>query len=291
MRLWTVNLIERWQPVTRKQGFGTLALTAATGLVAVLGTGCSSTTTSSGSSSINAEPTTIFGASTTSSAPTTSTAPTEPTTTVDPDACEGENGIPSGADISATIHGDVDGDLANDTITEYSLDGIPHVHSELATGGQSDTAVPIGNADHVEISFIDFDYSLGAPTPPPVAVLAIGATSAGSAAFTFLTNTIHYCIAPWHIDDGSMFVGRISAQGPYQGLFCDHAAGSVFNNLTFAEPDFIGGWNVTTRLLHHNFTLITIDPPQETLGVSGTESEIQAQYGDIVGCGHAPLFP
>ena len=265
----------------------------ATGLIAVLGAGCSSTSTSPGSSSSNAEPTTIFGASTTSAGPTTAAPtapPTAPPTTTDPDTCAGADGIPPGADISTTIHGDVDGDLANDDITEYSLDGIPHVHSQLATGGQSDAAVPIGNADHVEISFIDFDYSLGAPTPPPVAVLAIGATSAGSVAFTFLTNTIHYCIAPWHIADGSMFVGRISAQGPFEGLFCDHAAGSVYNNLTTAEPDGIGGWNVTMQLMHHNFTLITIDAPQASIG-AGSEAEIQAQYGDIVGCGHDPLFP
>ena len=276
----------------RKQVFDTVALLAATGLVAVLGTGCSSTSTSPGLSSSNAEPTTIFGA-TTIGGPTTiaSTVPaTAPPTTTDPDACAGADGIPPAANVSATIFGDVDGDLADDTITEYSLDGIPHVHSQLASGGQSDAAVPIGNAEHVEISFLDFDYSLGAPTKPAVAVLAIGATSAGSVAFTILTNTIHYCIQPWHIDDGSMFVGRISAQTPFEGLFCDHAAGSAYNNLTTAERDGIGGWNVTTQLLHHNFTLITFDAEQSSVG-AGSESEIQAQYGDIVGCGHDPLFP
>ena len=217
-------------------------------------------------------------------------ASTAPPTTTDPDACAGADGIPPGATIGTTIFGDVDGDLVDDTITEYSLAGVPHVHSELATGGHSDAAVPIGNAAHVEVSFIDFDYSIGAPTKPPVAVLAIGSTGAGSAAFTLLTNTTHYCIQPWHTDDGNMFVGRISAQSPFEGLFCDHAAGSVFNNLTLAEPDFIGGWNITTRLLHHNFTLIVIDEPQSA-NVADTENNIQAQYGDIVGCGHDPLFP
>ncbi|MCE9623380.1 MAG: hypothetical protein K8R99_13650 [Actinomycetia bacterium] len=256
-------------------------------------TGCSSTSSSSASSSPSAEPT--IGSSTTTAATVPVTvAPTVPATaaptTVDPDSCSGADGIPSGADIGATILGDVDGDLADDTITEYSLNGVPHVHSQLASGGHSDAEVQIGNADHVEISFYDFDYSLGAPTKPAVAVLAIGATSAGSAAFAILTNTIHYCIAPWHLDDGSMFVGRISAQGPFEGLFCDHAAGNVYNNLTYAEPDQIGGWNVTTTLLHHNFTLLIMDAPQ-TFVASGTEADIQAQYGDIVGCDHAPLFP
>ena len=276
--------------MNRKQTRNSLALLTIVGLT-ILSTGCSSTKTSSSSST--AVSTTIeVAASTDATVPATAAATvpeTAPPTSVDPDACSGADGIPGGADLGATIFGDVDGDLADDTITEYSLDGIPHVHSQLASGGQSDTEVRIGNADHVEISFYDFDYSLGAPTKPAVAVLAIGATSAGSAAFAILTNTIHYCIAPWHIESGEMFVGRISAQGPFEGLLCDHAAGSVFNNLTYTEPDLIGGWIVTTTLLHHNFTLLTMDAPL-TFIASGTEAEIQAQYGDIVGCDHAPLF-
>lgn len=276
--------------MNRKQTHTTLSLIALVGL-ASLTAACSSTSTSSASTSSALETTTtIQVATTTATVPATTTAPpTVPPTTVDPDACSGADGIPSGADIGTTIFGDVDGDLADDTITEYSLDGIPHVHSLLASGGQSDAEVRIGNADHVQISFYDFDYSLGAPTKPAVAVLAIGATSAGSAAFAILTNTIHYCIAPWHTESGEMFVGRISAQGPFEGLWCDHAAGSVYNSLTYAEPDLLGGWIVTTTLLHHNFTLLTMDAPQ-TIIASGTDAEIQAQYGDIVGCDHPPLF-
>lgn len=276
-----------------KQTRNTLAVLTIAGLAAFT-VGCSSTNSSSAVSSQVAEPTTIEPPNSTAAAVPPTVAPTVPATvaptTAGGDSCTGADGIPNGADIGATIHGDVDGDLADDTITEYSLNGTPHVHSQLASGGQSDAEVQIGNADHVEISFYDFDYSLGAPTKPAVAVLAIGASSAGSAVFAILTNTIHYCIAPWHIDDGSMFVGRISAQGPYEGLFCDHAAGSVYNNLTTAEPDGIGGWNVTTTLLHHNFTLLTMDPRQ-IFNTVGTDADIQAQYGDIVGCDHAPLFP
>ncbi|CAN5420750.1 hypothetical protein BH10ACT2_BH10ACT2_12040 [soil metagenome] len=275
------------QLMIRVQTRTTMAI-AATVLTAMLAAGCSSTSSSSASSSPPAEPTTTESNSTVATVATTVPATAAPTTAGS--TCDGASGIPAGAEVGATILGDVDGDLANDTITEYSLNGVPHVHSQLATGGQSDAAVQIGNADHVEISFIDFDYSLGAAVPPPVAVLAIGATSAGSAAFAFLTNTPHYCIQPWHLEGGEMFVGRISAQGPYEGLFCDHAAGSVYNNLTTAQPDTVGGWDVTTRLLHHNFTLIQIDAAQ-TLNVAMTEPEIQAQYGDINGCGHAPLFP
>lgn len=285
--------------MNRKQSRSSFALLTFAGLTALVVAGCSSTNSSSGASSPDAEPTTTIEVATTAATVPATVATTVPATAPPTTAgggggvgntCAGADGIPNGADIGATIHGDVDGDLADDTITEYSLEGIPHVHSQLASGGQSDTEVRIGNADHVEISFYDFDYSLGAPTKPAVAVLAIGATSAGSAAFAILTNTIHYCIAPWHTDDGNMFVGRISAQGPFEGLFCDHAAGSVYNNLTYAEPDGIGGWNVTTTLLHHNFTLLIQDAPQ-TFNTAGTDADIQAQYGDIVGCDHAPLFP
>lgn len=279
--------------MNRKQTIKASALLIVTGLAMLSIIGCSSTSNSTASPSSSTAPTTAESTTTTAASVPATVAPTlpatAPPTTVDADSCSGTDGIPSGADIGATIFGDVDGDLADDTITEYSLDGVPHVHSQLASGGHSDAEVRIGNADHVEISFYDFDYSLGAPTKPAVAVLAIGASGAGSAVFAILTNTIHYCIAPWHTDDGSLFVGRISAQGPFEGLFCDHAAGSVYNNLTYAEPDGIGGWNVTTTLLHHNFTLVTMDPPQTFVG-AGTAADIQAQYGDIVGCDRAPLF-
>ncbi|MEQ1874165.1 MAG: hypothetical protein ABL953_10595 [Ilumatobacteraceae bacterium] len=279
----------------RKRTFNTIAFATATVLGMVLAAGCSSTSNSSASSSSSAEPgTTTAGDATTTVAPTV--APTVPATPAPTtagggggDTCEGADGIPAGAEIGATIFLDVDGDLADDTVTEYSIDGVPHVFSQLASGGRSTAAVPIGNADHVEISAYDFDYSLGAPTKPAVAVLAIGASSAGSAVFAILTNTIHYCIQPWHVDGGAMFVGRISAQGPFEGLWCDHAAGSVYNNLTTAEPDGVGGWNVTTTLLHHNFTLVTMDPPQ-AFNTTGSDLEIQGQYGDISGCDHAPLF-
>ncbi|MDO8361422.1 MAG: hypothetical protein Q7V88_00870 [Actinomycetota bacterium] len=283
-------------------------LTALVGLTA----GCSDsqsissgTGTAGGSTSSTdiGAPGSSAGGGTTSAAPTTAPSPTAPGTTAattpptpapttpptSPGGCPGAAGIPAGADIGTTIHGDIDGDLADDTVTEYSLGGVPHVHAQLASGAQSDTEVPIGFADHVEISFNDFDHSLGAAVPPPVAVLAIGTTSAGSAVFTFLTLNTDYCIKPWHVSGGAMFVGRLSAQGPYEGLWCDGAAGRIYTSLTTAETDGAGGWTVTTRLLHHNFTLVTIDAAQ-TFPATGSDGDIQQQYGDINGCGHAPLF-
>jgi hypothetical protein len=223
----------------------------------------------------------------TTAAPTTAAAPP---TTAAAVACAGAGGIPAGADIGTTLHGDVDGDLAADTITEYSLGGVPHVHSQLATGGQSDAEVQIGNGDHVSISFEDFDHSAGAATPPPVAVLAVGATKAGTAVYTFLTNTTHYCIEPWHVAGGQMFVGRISAEGPYEGLLCDGAAGHIFYNVTSADPAPAGGFDVTTKVMHHNFTLLTFDAPQ-TSHTNDPEATVQHTYGDITNCSTPPLFP
>lgn len=260
-----------------------------------------SATTAAGSStttSVAAGTTSTVVASTTTMAPTTTAAPTTlapsttaaaPPTTSGGSGCPGASGIPAGAAVGATIHGDIDGDTLADTVTEYSLAGVPHVHAQLATGGQSDAEVPVGFADHVSISFEDFDHSLGAATPPPVAVLAVGPTKAGTAQFTFLTLTTHYCIQPWHVSGGSMFVGRISAEPIYEGLMCDGAMGHIYYSLTSAEPAGAGTYTVSTRLLHHNFTLVTIDPPQ-TSTVSGTDAEIQDQYGDFANCGHPPMF-
>ena len=220
-------------------------------------------------------------------APSTSAGPT---TAPPAGSCPGAAGIPAGADIGSTIHGDVDGDLHPDTITEYSLGGVPHVHSTLFTGGQSDAVVQIGFGDHVGISFEDFDHSAGAANPPPVAVLAIGATKAGTAQFTFLTNNIHYCIEPWHRATGEMFVGRIAQDGPYEGLLCDGAAGSVHYLLTTAEPDGAGNLTVSETPIHHNFTRIDFDAPLPSQTVADNSANHHL-YGDISNCAHAPLFP
>jgi hypothetical protein len=231
-------------------------------------------------------------ADTTPSTAASSTPATTAVTSAPPpaDSCPGDAGIPAGADIGTTIHGDIDGDLHPDTITEYSLGGVPHVHYTLFTGGQSDAVVQIGFGDHVGISFEDFDHSAGAADPPPVAVLAIGATKAGTAQFTFLTNDIHYCIQPWHRATGEMFVGRIAQDGPYEGLRCDGAAGSVHYLLTSAGPDGAGNLTVTETPIRHNFTRIDFEAtlPTETVPDNDANHHL---YGDITGCAHAPLFP
>ncbi|MCB0980053.1 MAG: hypothetical protein H6513_03920 [Acidimicrobiaceae bacterium] len=234
-----------------------------------------------------ATPATATTATPTTAAPSTA-APTTPATTPS-GGCGGASGIPAGADLGTVIHGDIDGDLADDTVTEYSLDGVPHVHAQLATGGQSDAVVQIGFADHVQINFHDFDHSLGADVPPPVAVLAVGAAQTGTAYYTLLTLTTHYCIQPWHVSGGAMFVGHVSAQGPFEGLMCDGGMGHIFTSMTQAENTGGNNWHITTTLMHHNFTLVTFDAPQ-AFDTTGTEASIVAQYGDIVGCGRAPLF-
>ena len=258
--------------------------------LSALASACTDSTTSSGttttvagsSTTVAGATTTVAGATTTSVAPTSSAAPTTlapttvpatpaptpaptapppPPTTTAGGACDGASGIPGGADIGTVIHGDIDGDLANDTVTEYSLAGVPHVHAQLATGGQSDAAVQVGFGDHVSIKFTDFDHSLGAPTPPPVAVMAIGGAAAGTAYFTILTLTTQYCIRPWRLG-GSMFVGHLSDQPPYEGLWCDGAAGHIYYSLVTVENAGGNNWTITSRLMHHNFTTLTLDAPQ-----------------------------
>jgi len=150
--------------------------------------------------------------------------------------------------------------------------------------------VQIGFADHVQISFEDFDYALGAPTPPPVAVLAVGATRAGTAVYTFLTLTTQYCIRPWHAaGGGAMFVGRIAADGPYEGLSCETTAGNRYyamNEATQAVPG--GDWTVHQTLINHNFTQIELTD-LGTITVPDSP-DIQDLYGDFSGCDHAPMF-
>jgi hypothetical protein len=188
------------------------------------------------------------------------------------------------------ISGDIDGDTLNDVVTSYTLDGVPHVHAELATGGNSDTEVPIGNADTVSIQFMDFDHSLGAAVPPPVAVLAIGPTKAGTAVGAFLTLTPQYCIRVWHNNttDDTLFTFRISAEPIYQGLQCDGAAGSINHSLTTAEQNPGGDWTVTLQPFGHNFTTVELHPVQNI--TVPDDPDIQHQYGDLTSCG-ITLFP
>lgn len=256
---------------------------------------CSSTTSGSGAgstttaaSSTVAPP--VTDAPSTTVAPATTAAPA-PTTAggSSGSTCDGAAGIPAGASNLNPIKGDIDGDLKNDTVTAYTLDGVPRVHAKLASGKQSDVAVQIGFGDQVEISFHDFDHSGGASKPPPVAVLAVGRTKAGTAQFTFLTLTMKYCIRPWHIDENTVFVGEVAAAEPFSGLVCEGAAGKIYTSLTSAESAGAGSWKITTQVLHHDFTLIQFDAPL-VITVSATEAEVQQQYGDISGCGRDPLF-
>ena len=274
--------------------------------IASMATACSDTTTGSGattdiaaatsstadgspSSTATSVPATTEVSPTSSATTATATAAPAASTTVVP-ACEGTEGIAPGPDIGTVLHGDIDGDLNDDTITEYSLDGVPHVHALLATGGHSDAEVPIGFADHVQISFEDFDYALGAATPPPRAVLAIGATKAGTAAYTFPTLTTDYCIRPWHLEGGGMFVGRLSAAGPYEGLSCETTAGNRYYSLNEAVQTSPGGdWTITQTVINHDFTLVQLDPPHPTFTMPDGPA-VQPLFGDFSGCDHEALF-
>jgi hypothetical protein len=256
--------------------------------------------TLSDSTSTAASTTTVVAATTTTTAlvttePATTTAstgppPTTPAPTTPTTACPTGTTIPSGATDLVAIDGDVDGDTLNDVVTAYSLAGVPHVHATLATGGNSDTEVPIGNADTVSIQFMDFDHALGAAVPPPVAVLAIGATKAGTAVGAFLTLTPKYCIRVWHNNttDDTLFTFRISAEPIYQGLQCDGAAGSINHSLTTADQNPGGDWAVTIQPFGHNFTTVELHPVQNV--TVPDDPDIRHEYGDLTSCG-ITLFP
>ena len=255
-------------------------------------------TTATTTPATTAAPTTAAPAATTPAVPATD-APTTPAPTNAPTTtaqasntnCPGGTTIPSGATNLVAINGDIDGDTLNDVVTSYSLYGIPHVHATLATGGNSDTEVPIGNADTVSIQFMDFDYALGAAVPPPVAVLAIGATKAGTAVGAFLTLTPKYCIRVWHNNttDNTLFTFRISAEPIYQGLFCDGAMGHTNHSLSTAEPNPDGSWTITLQPFGHNFTTVELHSPDPTF-VAADGPEVRRDYGDITTCAPA-LFP
>jgi hypothetical protein len=229
-------------------------------------------------------------APTTAPPPTTAAPTTAPATTLVSTACPTGTTIPSAATNLVAINGDIDGDTLNDVVTSYSLDGVPHVHATLATGGNSDAEVPIGNADTVSIQFMDFDHALGAAIPPPVAVLAIGPTKAGTAVGAFLTLTPKYCIRVWHNNttDDTLFTFRISAEPIYQGLQCDGAAGSINHSLTTAEQNPGGDWAVTIQPFGHNFTTVELHPVQNI--TVPDDPDIQHEYGDLTSCG-ITLFP
>jgi hypothetical protein len=266
--------------------------------------GGSSSATSAASSSVAPTSTTTVATTTAESSTTTAVATTEPATTPAPTTpstapatttpqstpCPTGTTIPSGATDLVAINGDIDGDTLNDVVTSYSLDGVPYVHATLATGGNSDAEVPIGNADTVSIQFMDFDHSLGAAVPPPVAVLAIGATKAGTAVGAFLTLTPQYCIRVWHNNttDDTLFTFRISAEQIYQGLQCDGAAGSINHSLTTAEQNPGGDWAVTIQPFGHNFTTVDLHPVQNI--TVPDDPDIQHEYGDLTSCG-ITLFP
>jgi len=225
-----------------------------------------------------------------STAPSATVAPPAPPTT-SAGGCDGADGIAPGAAIGTVLRGDIDGDLLDDIVTEYSLEGVPHVHAFLATGGHSDAEVPLGFGERVAISFEDFDYALGAPSKPPVAVLAVGPTKAGTAQFTFLTLSPQHCIRPWQLEGAGMFVGRISAEGPYEGLSCEITAGNRYYALNSAEQAVPGGsWTVTQTVIDHHFTTVVFDPALPSITMPDGP-DVQTMYGDFYGCDTPAMFP
>ena len=190
-----------------------------------------------------------------------------------------------------SISGDIDGDLANDSVTSYTLDGVPRVHASLASGGQSDTEVVLAANTAITINFEDIDHSAGAATPPPVAVMAVGQGSAGRgeiALFTFLTLTTKYCIQQWVLGDVPTQFPVTRVEGHAGGLMCDGAAGSIHYVLQDAVQQASGEWKVSGAELGHDFTRAELTPlAAETIP---NAPDVPTIYGNITGCSHPP-FP
>jgi hypothetical protein len=180
-----------------------------------------------------------------------------------------------------------------------------------SSGSAPISTVPIEAASisTVSISFEDFDYSLGAVTPAPKVILAIGLGEPGSAFATFLSidTSPLACLQQWQLD-GQPFTFAIDQRGPYFGLLCDRAAGNVYYVLRTATPTEVPGTattlvagETTTSLkpvvsiattaqqIDHDGPVVTLtDLGGETFPDDGTAKR---KYGDIQGCDHPPLFP
>ena len=306
-------------------GDGSSASTIAVPTTFGLPTTTVAATTTSGSAAettvaatTTAPPTTL--AETTTSAPETTVSDTGETTAAPPPMCPGPAALPAGADTSHQITGNVDGDGIDDVVTAYTGDdGAPHVFLQPGSGGGSDVTLPLGYSNAVSVSFEDFDHSVGAVTPPPLVVMAIGAGQAGSAPVTFLSAVPSAggvtCLAQWLLD-GQPFTFTIDQRGPFSGLLCDHAAGHTYYVLrtatpidpsttttvaTTVPPTTSTGESTSTLptvMVAFTTTATQIDHAGATVTLTELGGEnipddasVQHNYGDILGCDHPPLFP
>jgi len=204
--------------------------------------------------------------------------------------------VPDGAGDVQTISGDVDGDLVDDTVTLYSVDGEWHVHATSSVKDKSsDTVVDIDVDDTMTISFEDIDYAPAAETKPPVAIMVTGQGENDEGIignFTFLTFKTDYCVDQWvyrnsrGVDEPFQWVA-LQEPGHVTGLICETAAGSRYYRLVDSEQNDDGSWRVVNRLLTHDFTRAEIEfPPRETVADS---PEFVNAYGNIIDCDHPPL--
>jgi hypothetical protein len=279
---------------TRRRAPQVLALVAAfVGLAA-----CGSDANPAASGSSLPEPTSTTVADTSSTTAATTAATTATTTAASTSsstpasACSGLSSIPTSARIDHQITGNVDGVGVDDTVTAYSAsDGIPHVFLQRGGGaGGSDVSLPLGNADSVTISFEDIDHALGAATPPPLVILALGAGQAGSAFATILSADASpgHCLQQW-TQAGSPFEFSIDQRGPYRGLLCDGAAGSIHYVLRTATPDNAGHVLVTSQEITHVGPAVTLNNlGSQTIADGPT---VQHEYGDIQNCVTPPILP
>ena len=278
-----------------------VALTAAAGVVGLIAVTRSTDvdTRSAAAPSTSSSATPVPTTSSTSSTSTTSTVAAVPASydaaTLDSgyDAyvatgttCAASVAVPAGATDVQRIDGDVDGDGVDDPVTLYLFDGDWHVHVAPSAAEQaSDTIVRVLVQQTMEISFEDLDYSLGATTPPPLVIMALGRGPNDDGIggnFTFLSLAANGCVRQWQYRDGVFQWATVEEDGHVTGMICETAAGTRYTTLVDAIQNEDGTWDLETQRLTHDSTTALLERlPDETVADS---AEFVTTHRDITGC-------
>ena len=221
----------------------------------------------------------------------TTTAPATSTTTeavvapvsIPPAGECGSATVPAGATDVQTIEGDIDGDVVDDTVTLYAIDGDWRVLvTSSVKGTASDAAISLTVSETAAVRLADID------SPAAIMVTTQGPNDLGIISnFTFLTLNPDYCVAQWiyrnaqGVDEPFQWVA-LEEPGHVTGMICEDDGGSRRYRLVDSEQNDDGSWRVVNRILTHNFTRAEIeflDP--DTVADSPTFTD---EYGSIVGC-------
>lgn len=178
-------------------------------------------------------------------------------------ACGAAATIPAGATVVQTIEADVDGDGSPDTVTLYLAGSDWHLHVVASANGlPSDTVVRVLVQETMALDVIDLDRALGAESPPPVQIVAVGrgANEGGiTSNFTVLSLTPEGCVLQWRYRDGVFQWATVVEPGHYTGVVFEGAPGQRHTSLVDALQDDDGSWTVETQLLTHDATTAILE--------------------------------